>query len=94
MTSISDREFIVILVIYIIEYKLLTTVTQSEIDILRENRKTFNETKNKNKNNTYFKIKNIFKFLYSVIALILNATAIILMLSSFIKICYIFIKQK
>lgn len=94
MTSISDREFIVILVIYIIAYKLLTTVTQSEIDILRENRKTFNETKNKNKNNTYFKIKNIFKFLYSVIALILNATARILMLSSFIKICYIFIKQK
>lgn len=92
MTSITDREFIVILVIYIIAYKLLTTVTQSEIDILRENRKTFNETKNKN--NTYFKIKNIFKFLYSVIALILNATARILMLSSFIKICYIFIKQK
>ena len=92
MTSISDREFIVILVIYIIAYKLLTTVTQSEIDILRENRKTFNETKNKN--NIYFKIKNIFKFLYSVIALILNATARILMLSSFIKICYIFIKQK
>ena len=91
MTSISDREFIVILVIYIIAYKLLTIVTQSEIDILRENRKSFNS---KIKKNTYSKIKDILVFLYSVIALILNATARILMLSSFIKICYIFIKQK
>ncbi len=91
MTSISDREFIVILVIYIIAYKLLTIVTQSEIDIIHENRKSFSS---RVKKSTYSKIKDILVFIYSIIALILNVTARILMLSSFIKICYIFIKQK
>lgn len=94
MTMITDRQFIVILIIYIIAYKLLTMVTQSELNIIRENRKNFNSLKYKNKNNTYLKIKNLMILMYSIIALILNVTSRILMLASFIKICYIFIKQK